>query len=46
MQKREFLKPFVEKAGYESLAVYRMKKGVATVWTFATNLAPKEFIEL
>lgn len=46
VQKREFLKPFVEKAGYEPFAVYRMKKGVATVWTFATNFAPKEFIDL
>ena len=43
--KRQFLKPLIEKAGYE-LAVYRLKKGVATIWTFETNLAPKAYIEL
>ncbi len=46
VRKRDFLKPWVDKAGYEPLAVYRMRKGIATVWTFATNFAPKEFIEL
>lgn len=46
VQKREFLKPWVEQAGYEHLAVYRMKKGIAVVWTMKTNFAPKEFVEL
>lgn len=46
VQKREFLKPFVDRDGYESLAVYRMKNGRAAVWTMKTNFAPKEFIEL
>ncbi|MFH1562732.1 MAG: pyridoxamine 5'-phosphate oxidase family protein [Nitrospirota bacterium] len=46
VQKREFLKPWVEQAGYELLAIYRMNKGVATVWTMETNFAPKEFFEL
>ncbi len=46
VQKREFLKPWVDQMGYEFLAVYRMKKGVATIWTMKTNFAPKEFIEL
>ncbi len=44
--KRQFLKPLVEKEGYEIVAVYRLKKGVATVWTFPTNLAPKTYIQL
>ncbi len=44
--KRQFLKPLVEKDGYEVVAVYRVKKGIATVWTFATNLAPKTYIQL
>jgi uncharacterized pyridoxamine 5'-phosphate oxidase family protein len=44
--KREFLKPWVEQAGYDPLAVYRVAKGVAVVWTFATNLAPKEPVDL
>ena len=46
VQKREFLKPWVERDGYGLLAVYRMKKGVATIWTMTTNFAQKEFIEL
>lgn len=46
VQKREFLKPFVEQAGYDLLAVYRMKNGTATIWTMKTNFSPKEFIGL
>lgn len=46
VQKREFLKPWVERDGYGPLAVYRMKRGLATIWTMKTNLAPKEFIQL
>lgn len=46
VQKREFLKPWVDQMGYEFLAVYRMKNGVATIWTMKTNFLPKEFIEL
>ena len=46
VQKREFLKPWIEQNGYEPLAVYRIKKGVATVWTMKTNFEPKEFIQI
>jgi uncharacterized pyridoxamine 5'-phosphate oxidase family protein len=46
VQKHEFLKPWVDRDGYGFLAVYRMKKGMATIWSMATNFAPKEFIEL
>jgi uncharacterized pyridoxamine 5'-phosphate oxidase family protein len=46
LAQRQFLKPLVEKAGYEVMVVYRLKKAVATVWTFATNLAPKAYIQL
>lgn len=46
VEKRDFLKTWVEQAGYDALAVYRVKKGVALVWTMATNVAPKEYIEL
>jgi len=41
---RVFLKPFVEQYGYDQLAVYCLKKGVASVWTMAENLAQKEQI--
>lgn len=43
---REFMKPWVEQWGYDFLAVYRMKKGKASVWTLRANFAPKEFVEL
>jgi pyridoxamine 5'-phosphate oxidase len=46
VQKREFLKPFVEQSGYEPLAVYRIRKGVASIWKMKNNFAPKEFVEL
>jgi uncharacterized pyridoxamine 5'-phosphate oxidase family protein len=46
VQKREFLKPWVERDGYGSLAVCRIKNGKATIWTMMTNFAPKEYIEL
>lgn len=46
VQKREFLKPWVEKEGYEPLAVYQMKKGMATVWSMEASFAQKEFVEL
>ena len=46
LAKRHFLKPLVDKEGYEVLAIYRLKKGLATVWTFPTNFAPKTYIQL
>lgn len=44
--KRDFLKPWVDKVGYEQLAVYALRNGVATVWTMATNIEPKKFVKL
>ena len=46
VQKREFLKPFVEHYGYDPLAVYRLKNGTASVWAMRTNLASKSYVEL
>jgi pyridoxamine 5'-phosphate oxidase len=43
---RDFLQPFVEQAGYDPLAVYRLKKGVVSIWRMRTNLEPKEYVEL
>jgi pyridoxamine 5'-phosphate oxidase len=42
---RPFLKQRVAEGGYEAMGVFRLK-GVAYVWTFATNLAPKTYIRL
>ena len=46
VQKRTFLKPWVERDGYDSLAVYRIRKGMAVVWTMNANFAQKEPVEL
>jgi len=46
VEKFTFLKPWVEKEGYEVLAPYRVKSARATTWTMETNLEPKQFIEL
>ncbi len=46
VQKRPFLRPWIEKDGYGNMAVYRVKNGQATVWTMKDNLNPKEFVEL
>jgi pyridoxamine 5'-phosphate oxidase len=43
---RPFLKPIVEKYGYDVIAVFSVQKLTATIWTMATNLEPKEFIKL
>jgi pyridoxamine 5'-phosphate oxidase len=46
IEKRQFLKFPIEKHGYDSINVFRVKNMVATVWTMAGNLAPKEYIEI
>ncbi len=46
VQNRDFLKPLVKQAGYDFLAVYRIKDGVASIWRMQTNLAPKKYVEL
>jgi uncharacterized pyridoxamine 5'-phosphate oxidase family protein len=43
---RSYLKPIIAHHGYDALAVFRVQKMVATIWSMATNLAPKEYIEL
>lgn len=46
VKRRSFLKPWVERDGYETLAVYRLENGRAAVWTMKTNFAPKGLVEL
>ena len=47
---RVFLKTLRENSTvenfYNSIRVFRMKNGIANVWTFAANFAPKEDIQL
>lgn len=45
VEKRPFMKPTVEKRGWDVVALYRLK-GKATVWTMATNFEPKTYVEL
>ncbi|MEW6609426.1 MAG: pyridoxamine 5'-phosphate oxidase family protein [bacterium] len=43
---RPFLKPIVDQYGHEIIAVFRVKEMVATVWSMAKNLEPKEVIHI
>ena len=47
---RKFVKDWREsgelKDFYDTFAVFRMKNGKAVAWSFATNFAPKEKIQL
>jgi len=44
--KRKFLNSIIEKYGYESIKVFRVRTMSATVWTMATNLSGKTYIDL
>jgi len=46
VRNRDFLKPFVDQTGYDPLAVYRIKNGLASIWAMKTNLEPKKFVKL
>ena len=43
---RPFLKPWVERMGYDMLIVFQVIDCIAHTWTFETNLSPKEFIKI
>lgn len=40
-----FLKPWVDKEGYDILAPYCLKKGRAVMWMMEVNFQPKEYVE-
>jgi pyridoxamine 5'-phosphate oxidase len=45
--KRTFMKGIIEaRGGWDIVAMYRMKKGKACVWTMATNFEPKTYIDI
>jgi uncharacterized pyridoxamine 5'-phosphate oxidase family protein len=46
VQARPFLKSLVDAHGWEAIKVFRVAKPLATVWTMATNLEPREFVKL
>ncbi|MBI5602111.1 MAG: pyridoxamine 5'-phosphate oxidase family protein [Deltaproteobacteria bacterium] len=45
-EKRPFLKPWIEKNGFDAIPVFRIVDCTALIWTMATNLEPKEYIRL
>jgi len=46
VEARPFLKPWVEKHGYELLVVFRVMQCQAAVWTMATNFEPTRYQKL
>ncbi len=43
-EQRPFLKPLIEKKGFEVIPVFRIVDCVACTWTMATNFSPKEYV--
>ena len=43
-EQRPFLKPLVEKKGFDVMPVFRIVDCVACTWTMVTNFLPKEYI--
>ena len=46
LKSRPFLKSLVAAHGDDVIKVFRVAGAVASVWTMATNLAPKEYVTL
>jgi pyridoxamine 5'-phosphate oxidase len=46
LKDRPFLKGLADEKGLDIIKVFRVKDPVATVWTMATNFAPKEYTKL
>jgi pyridoxamine 5'-phosphate oxidase len=47
LSKRAMMKPMVDaKGGLDVIAIYRLKKGKATIWTMPSNFDPKTYTEL
>jgi uncharacterized pyridoxamine 5'-phosphate oxidase family protein len=41
---RPFMKPLIEKKGFDVMPVFRIVDCVACTWTMATNFSPKEYV--
>ncbi len=46
VNKRPFLKPMIEKNGYQPMAVFKVKEGVATEWRLEETMKPKTYTQL
>jgi hypothetical protein len=40
------MKPWIEQYGYKYMAVFRLREGMATVWTLEAEFRPKDYIQL
>jgi pyridoxamine 5'-phosphate oxidase len=43
---RPFLKPIVAQHGQEAIVVFRVQEMIASIWSMAKNLVPKEVINI
>jgi uncharacterized pyridoxamine 5'-phosphate oxidase family protein len=43
VEARPFMKPWIEKHGYDLLVVFRVRQCKAAIWTMATNLEPTQY---
>lgn len=43
---RPFMKPWIEQVGFKYMAIFRVKNGVATIWSLETEMQPKDSIPL
>ncbi len=43
---RPFLKPLVDAEGLDVIKVFRVADAIASVWTMATNMGPRDLIKL
>lgn len=46
VEKFDFLKPWIEQQGYDAMAVFRLQRAKATVWTMEENKEAKAYVDL
>lgn len=44
-EQRPFLKPLIEKKGFDVMPVFRIVDCVACTWTMETNFSPKKYVK-
>ena len=46
LEARPFLKPWIDQFGIKYMAVFRVKNGIARVWSLETDMLPMDSIQL
>ena len=46
LEARPFMRPWIDQVGLKYMAVFRVTNGVATTWSLATEMQPKDLIRL